>query len=150
MIAPAVRVPMLPEVEKRLVDEAVVAKKEVEVAEVVVALVETRSVKPLSTAMLFRVVVPARLVSNLVSNSPLKVEVYTPLVTVPALPVIEPVMVLLKVLLPEKVLLLARSVEEAAVIVMSADPLKEVPLMFRAFWRMVAVPALPLIEPEMV
>ena len=130
MIAPAVKVPMLPDVEKRLVDEAVVAKKEVEVAEVVVALVETRSVRPRRTAMLFRVVVPARLVSNLVSNSPLKVVVYTPFVTVPALPDIEPVMVLPKVLLPEKLLSLARSVEEAAVIVMSADPLKAVPLMF--------------------
>ena len=130
VIAPAVKVPMLPDVEKRLVDEAVVAKKEVEVAEVVVALVATRSVRPLRTAMLFRVVVPARLVSNLVSNSPLKVVVYTPLVTVPALPDIEPVMVLPKVLLPEKLLSLARSVEEAAVIVMSADPLKAVPLMF--------------------
>ena len=130
VIAPAVKVPMLPDVEKRLVDEAVVAKKEVEVAEVVVALVATRSVRPLRTAMLFRVVVPARLVSNLVSNSPLKVVVYTPFVTVPALPDIEPVMVLPKVLLPEKLLSLARSVEEAAVIVMSADPLKAVPLMF--------------------
>lgn len=72
------------------------------------------------------------------------------MVTVPALPEIEPVMVLSKVLLPEKVLLLARRVEEAAVIVMSAEPLKAVPLMFLEVWRMVAVPALPVIEPVIV
>ncbi len=59
-------------------------------------------------------------------------------------------MVLSKVLLPEKVLLLARRVEEAAVIVMSAEPLKAVPLMFLEVWRTVAVPALPVIEPVMV
>ena len=141
---------MLPEVEKRLVDEAVPEKKVVEVALVVVALVATRSVRPRRTAILFKVVVPARLVSNLVSNSPLKVEVYTPFVTVPAFPVMEPVMVLEKVLLPEKVLLLASKVEEAAVIVMSPEPLKEVPLMFRAVWRIVAVPAFPEIEPVIV
>ncbi len=68
----------------------------------------------------------------------------------PALPEIEPVMRLSKVLLPEKVLLLARSVEEAAVIVISAEPLKAVPLMFLEVWRMVAVPALPVTEPVIV
>jgi hypothetical protein len=65
----------------------------VDVAFVVVALVEMRSVTPRRMARLFKVVVPARLVSNLVSKSPLKVEVYTPFVTVPALPEIEPVIV---------------------------------------------------------
>ena len=48
---------------------------------------------------------------------------------------------------PEKVLASPRSVEDAAVIVMSAVPLKEVPLMVRAFWSAVAVPALPEMEP---
>ncbi len=100
------------------------------VAWVVVARVVTVSVRPLRIARLFRVVVAARLVSNLVSKSPLKVVVYTPLVTVPALPEIEPVMVFPKVLLPEKVLSLARRVDDAAVMVMSAEPLKAVPLMF--------------------
>lgn len=100
--------------------------KPVVVALVVVALVVTVSVRPRSTAMLFRVVVPARFVSNREE----KVVVYTPFVTVPAFPVIEPVMVLEKVLLPEKVLLLARRVDDAAVIVMSLEPLKAVPLMF--------------------
>lgn len=104
--------------------------KPVVVAFVVVARVATRSVTPLRIARLFRVVVAARLVSNLVSKSPLKVVVYTPFVTVPALPVIEPVIVLEKTLLPEKVLLLARRVDEAAVMVMSAEPLKATPLMF--------------------
>ncbi len=52
-------------------------------------------------------------------------------------------------LVPEKVLLSERSVEEAAVIVMFAVPLKETPLMVRAFWSAVAVPALPEIEPVM-
>ena len=46
-----------------------------------------------------------------------------------------------KMLVPVKELLLARSVEEAAVTVMSAEPLKEVPLMLRAVARMVAAPA---------
>ena len=41
-------------------------------------------------------------------------------------------------------LLFARSVEEAAVMVMSALPLKDVPLMFRAVARMVAAPAVKL------
>lgn len=120
--------------------------KEVVVAWVVVARVVTVSVRPRRIARLFRVVVAARLVSK----RPEKVVVYTPFVTVPALPEIEPVMVLEKVLLPEKVLLLARSVEEAAVMVMSAEPLKAVPLMFLEVCRMVAVPALPEIEPEIV
>ena len=42
MIAPAVRVPILPEVEKRLVDEAVPEKKVVEVALVVVAFIAVK------------------------------------------------------------------------------------------------------------
>lgn len=112
----------------------------------VVALVLIRVVSPLKVVKLFKVVVPARLVSKRDE----KVVVYTPLVTVPAFPVIEPVMVLLKVLLPEKVLLLARRVEEAAVMVMSCEPLKAVPLMFLEVSRMVAVPALPEIEPVIV
>ena len=49
----------------------------------------------------------------------------------------------LNVLLPLKVFEFARSVEEAAVMVMSAEPLKETLLMRRAVWRMVAVAALP-------
>ncbi len=55
--------------------------------------------------------------------------VYTPFVTVPALPLIDPVIVLEKVLFPEKVLLFARSVEEAALIVMLSPLAKVVPLM---------------------
>ena len=51
---------------------------------------------------------------------------------------------------PEKVLLFARRVEEAAVIVMSPEPLKEVPLMFLAVWRIVALPAFPLTAPVMI
>src|SRR3989344_2277988 len=46
-----------------------------------------------------------------------------------------------KTLSPVNVLLFARSVEEAAVMVMSALPLKEVPLMLRAVARTVAAPA---------
>ena len=63
------------------------------------------------------VVVAARSVAKRGSKRPLKVVVYTPLVTVPALPVMEPWMVLVKLFVPEKVLLSARSVEEAAVTV---------------------------------
>ncbi len=55
-----------------------------------------------------------------------------------------------KRLVPVHQLLLARIVEEAAVIVMSAVPLNETLLMLRAFWSAVAVPAFPLIEPVIV
>ena len=115
----------------------------------VVARVAIRSVRPLRVVRLFRVVVPARFVSK----RPAKVVVYTPFVTVPALPEIEPVMVDEKVLLPEKVLLLARSVEEAAVMVMSCEPSKAVPLMFLGVVRVFAVlaeAAEPEIDPVMV
>lgn len=43
MIAPAARVPMLPDVEKRLVDEAVVEKREVVVACEVVLFVAVKA-----------------------------------------------------------------------------------------------------------
>ncbi len=55
-----------------------------------------------------------------------------------------------KVLDPLKRLLSARSVEDAALSVMFAVPLKETPLIVRAFWRAVAVPALPETAPVMV
>ena len=55
-----------------------------------------------------------------------------------------------KLLVPENVLLLAKSVEEAAVMVMSAEPLKDTPLIARAVWRVVAVPALPETLPVIV
>ncbi len=55
-----------------------------------------------------------------------------------------------KVLVPVKVLLLARSVEDAAVMVMFVVPSKEVPLMVRGVWSAVAVPALPELEPVIV
>jgi hypothetical protein len=55
-----------------------------------------------------------------------------------------------KMLAPLKVLLLARSVEEAAVTVMFCEPSKATPLIFLGVWRTVAEPALPLTEPEMV
>ena len=61
------------------------------------------------------------------------------------MPETEPVIVEEKVLDPEKVLESARSVEEAAVIVMFPVPSKETPLMFLAVWRAVAVEALPVI-----
>jgi hypothetical protein len=115
---------------------------------VVVARVAIRSVNPLRVVRLFRVVVPARLVSNRVSKRPLKVVVYTPFVTVPALPEIEPVMRLENVLLPEKVLLSARAVEEAAVIVMFCEPSKAVPLIFLGVVSVAAEPALPVTDPE--
>ena len=84
-----------------------------------------------------RVVTPAmdEEAERRVSKSELKVEVYTPLVTVPALPEMEPLIVLVKVLVS------ARRVVEA--MMMFVDPLKETPLMVRAFWSVVAVPALP-------
>jgi hypothetical protein len=50
---------------------------------------------------------------------------------------------LLNWLRPLQVLLLARRVDEAAVTVMSAVPLKDTPLMERAVWSWVAVPAFP-------
>ena len=48
-----------------------------------------------------------------------------------------------KMLAPEKRLSLERRVEEAAPMVISAEPLKETPLMFLAVSRTVAEPALP-------
>jgi hypothetical protein len=62
----------------------------------------------------------------------------------------EVVVALVRVVLPVKVLLSASKVEEAAVIWMFAVPSKETPLMVRAFWRAVAVPAFPETEPVMV
>ena len=96
------------------------------------------------------VVVPAKLEAKRGSNRELNVVVYTPLVTVPALPVIEPLIVLLKMLVPLNVLLFAKSVEEAAVTVMLEVPSKVTPLMVRPVWRAVAVEALPTSEPVSV
>jgi len=59
LMRPEVRVPRLAVVAKRLV-----LKKLVEVAEVVVALVVIRSVRPFRVVRLFKVVVPARAVSK--------------------------------------------------------------------------------------
>ena len=53
-----------------------------------------------------------------------------------------------KRLLPENVLLSPRSVVDATTIF--AVPLNETPLMVRAVWRAVAVPALPETDPEIV
>jgi hypothetical protein len=98
VIVPAtVRAPRLAEAEKRLVEEAVVAKKLVEVAEVEVERVMS-----------------------------------------------------LKMFEPLNKLLFARRVELAAVIVISCEPLNAVPLILREVWRMVAVLALPEIEPVIV
>ena len=55
---------------------------------------------------------------------------------------------LVKVLVPEKVLLSPSNVVEATT--MLAVPLKETSLMVRAVWSAVAVLALPLIDPAMV
>ena len=65
------------------------------------------------------------------------------LVAVPALPVTEPLIGLVKVLLSERI------VEEAAVIVMFVEPSKATPLMVLVAANLVAVPALPLILPLM-
>jgi hypothetical protein len=66
---------------------------------------------------------------------------------VPALPEILPVMVLEKVLLPEKVLLFESKVEEAAVMVMLPVPSNDTPLIVLAVSRAVAVSALPINRP---
>ncbi len=55
-----------------------------------------------------------------------------------------------KVCFPVKVLVSARSVDEAAVTVMLVEPSNEVPLIVRGVWSVVAVLALPEMEPEMV
>lgn len=95
-------------------------------------------------------VVAARSVMNRGSKSELKVVVYTPLVTVPALPVILPVIVCENVLFPEKRFESVRRVEEAAVMMMFPVPSKETPLMVRALCNALAVPALPETEPVIV
>ena len=53
------------------------------------------------------------------------------------------------ILFPLNVLLSARSVEEAAVMVMFDPPLNDTPLIVRGVWRRDAVPAFPEIEPVM-
>ena len=53
---------------------------------------------------------------------------YTPLVTVPALPEMEPVIVFENILFPEKVLLSARSVDEAAFAVVGQADLQSPPI----------------------
>lgn len=58
-------------------------------------------------------VVAAKLVIKRASANPLKVVVYTPLVTVPALPLMEPMIVCVNVLEPVKVLLSTSSVDDA-------------------------------------
>ena len=58
------------------------------------------------------------------------------------------VVALVKALFPENVLLSPSNVEDAALIVMLLEPLKETPLMVRAVWSAVAVPALPPIESD--
>ncbi len=55
-----------------------------------------------------------------------------------------------KPFVPLKKLLSVRRVEDAALSVMFAVPLNETPLMVRAFWSAVAVPALPETEPVIV
>jgi hypothetical protein len=57
---------------------------------------------------------------------------------------------LAKTFAPLNVLLLASKVELAAVIVMSCEPLKAVPFILREVWRIVAVPAFPVMEPVIV
>ena len=52
-------------------------------------------------------------------------------------------------MVPTNALLSARSVDDAAVMVMLPDPLNDTPLMRRPVWRTVAVPALPEMEPVM-
>ena len=58
-----------------------------------------------------------------------------------------PVIVLLKMFVPLQVLLFASRVEEAALIVIAALPSKETLLMLTGVANLVAVPALPEIEP---
>ena len=128
-----------------------VLKREVEVALVVVLRVMlSKMLLPEKVLLFERSVEEAAVMVMLAVPSkevPLMVRGVWSWVAVPALPETAPVMVLEKVLLPEKVLLFERSVEEAAVMVMSEVPLKEVPLMFLAVWRAVAVEALPVRAP---
>jgi hypothetical protein len=167
----AVAVPALPETEpvivfatvseaklavvaKRFVEEAMEEKRFVVVAAVVVLLVmRSKMFDPEKRFEFARSVDEAAVIVMLEVPSnevPFIVLALRSAVAVPAFPVMEPVMVFEKVLVPLKVLLLARSVDEAAVMVMLEVPLNEVPLMVRAFWRAVAVPALPETEPVMV
>ena len=67
------------------------------------------------------------------------------MVTVPALPLTEPVIRLEKTFEPPKVLLSASKVVEATT--MLAEPLKETPLMVRGVWSVVALEAFPVRAP---
>ncbi len=66
------------------------------------------------------------------------------------MPETEPVIRLEKTLFPENVLVSVSNVEDAALRTIFDDPLKETPLIVRAFWSVVTVLALPLIEPTIV
>ena len=117
------------------------------------------SVAPVSEALVLKTATPEPLSSvraaasvadeKLPNDVVLPTEVTTPerlalVVTVAALPEIEPLMVEVKVFEPEKVFEFARSVEEAAVMVMFEVPSKLTPLMVRPVWSAVAVEALPV------
>ena len=92
-------------------------------------MVEKKSVVPFQySADVVEKKKPLSYAARFESKRPPKVVVYTPLVTVPAFPVIEPLIVEENVLVPEKVLLSLRSEEEAAEMVMFEPRLKVVPL----------------------
>jgi hypothetical protein len=155
LINPEVMRPVVRLVEKRLVEDAVVAKKFVVVAEVPVAVVKVKfcNVEELVARRSAAVKVPLN-----VSFEPRAVvyerDVVVALVVVELIPVkfwrvVDPVArIVLKVLAPVKALLSASKVVEATTIL--AVPSKEIPLIVRAVCNFVAVPALPEMEPVMV
>jgi hypothetical protein len=109
------------------------------------ALVPENTLLPENVLLFASSVVDATVMFAVPSNvTPLMVLPVCSAVAVPALPLTEPVMRLENTLLPLNVLLLASKVEEAAKMVMSAEPLKETLLMLRPVCKVVAVPALPV------
>ncbi len=103
-------------------------------------LLSERSVEDAAVTFIFEVPL---------NETPLIVRAFWSAVAVPALPETEPVIVLENVFVPANVLLSARRVDVAALSVMLPVPSKDTPLIVRAFWRAVAVPALPDTAPVM-
>ena len=139
-----VRVSLVP---REFVKERFVAKRFVEVADVLVLFVAMSDVTVRFDRLAF---VPVKLVENrlvVVAEVPVafrKVKFWRVDDPVARMLVAERVP---KVFDPVNALLSDRSVEEAAVMVMFDPPLNDTPLIVRGVWRRDAVPAFPEIEP---
>jgi len=144
----SISVPPLPLVKNKLVVEPVVVKKVVVVALVDVELSAVKFCNVLEARVKIFEKVPRPVEVRLLPLAEVKKRFVEEATEANKLVVVAFVAVALpRIVPPEKVLVSLRSVDEAAVIVILAVPLNEVPLIVRAFCRAVAVPAFPEILP---